>query len=256
MVTINTKTVIGQDIADEAIPDGHVLAWNATTEQWEPRTPDFGPVGPTGPAGPTGDTGPVGQVGPTGPAGPPGAAGPIGPIGPTGPTGPPGAGDTGPTGPTGPTGDTGPTGPTGSIEAGGILPVVNGGAPKAQLDVIGLAGIGTTDSTFYTVVGEFEFNPAILQDADGYTRTMVFQSILETTLPDGYIRLYNFTDAAAVTDSELFTSSTEPDLLTSVDISNNLSVGSAIYQVQIKMNAGAPSDRVTCGMAKLIVTWS
>jgi len=253
-MAINSKTVISPDANP---PDGYVLAWNESSEEWEPRDPALGPTGPAGPAGPigpTGPTGPIGITGPTGPAGPVGPTGPIGPIGPTGPTG--NTGPAGPTGPTGDTGDTGPTGPTGSISLGGILPVVNGGAPKAQLDVIGLAGIGTTDSTFYTVVGEFEFNPAILQDADGYTRTMVFQSILETTLPDGYIRLYNFTDVTPVTDSELFTSSTEPDLLTSIDISNNLSAGSAIYQVQIKMNAGSPSDRVTCGMAKLMVTWS
>lgn len=254
-MAINSKTVISQDI----IPtDGYVLAWNGATEEWEPRNPSLGPAGPPGPAGPAGPpgspggpTGPTGDTGPTGPTGPAGTNGTNGATGATGDTGP-----TGPIGPTGNTGDTGPTGPTGSIDVGGILPVINGGAPKPQLDIIGLAGIGTTDSTFYTVVGEFEFNPAILQDADGYTRTMVFQSILETTLPDGYIRLYNFTAAAPVTDSELFTSSTEPDLLTSVDISNNLSVGSAIYQVQIKMNAGSSGDRVTCGMAKLIVTWS
>lgn len=107
MVTINTKTVIGQDIESEDIPDGNILAWNSTTEQWEARNPDFGPTGPTGPAGPTGDTGPVGQIGNTGPQGPPGTPGPIGPTGPQGPTGPEG-GPIGPTGPTGPTGDTGP----------------------------------------------------------------------------------------------------------------------------------------------------
>lgn len=220
----NSKTII--EILGTPTPDGYVLAWNGVTNQWEPRNPSLGPSGPPGPAGPEGPTGPEGPFG-----------------------GPPG-----PTGPTGPTGDTGPIGPEGPVPSN--IPVQNGGAPKKQLDVIGLAGVGTTDSTFYTVVGEFEFNPSILQIAgDGY-RTIKFQVILETTSPLATIRLYNFTDVIEVTNSVLTTGSTSPVILTSIDITSNLSVGSALYQVQINMALGSPSDRVTCGMAKLLVEWS
>lgn len=231
-MTTNSKTIIGSpDTIPSSIPDGYVLAWSATNNDWEPRTPSFGPTGPTGPAGPTGPTGPVGQTGPTGPQGP--------------------------AGPAGPTGPTGPQGPTGTLSlGGGTLPVQNGGAPKPKLDVMGLAGIGTTNSSFFTVVGEFEFDPSVLQPANGGSRTMKLQVILETTAPLATARLYNFTAAAAVTGSTLTTSSTSPVILTSGDITANLSGSSALYQVQISMAAGLGSDRVTCSMAKLLVEWS
>lgn len=248
---INTKTIIGSiDTIPSSIPDGYVLAWNSTNNEWEPRTPDFGPEGPTGPSGPTGETGPVGQIGTTGPQGPPGAPGPAGSPGPTGPTGPSG----GPIGPTGATGNTGPTGPAGTVPSN--IPVLNGGAPQKKLDVLGLSGIGTTNSSFFTVVGELEFNPTILQSADVGSRTIKFQVILETTSPLATVRLYNFTTAAEVTGSVLTTSSSTPVILTSSDISNNLSASSALYQVQISMATGLVTDRVTCGMAKLLIEWS
>lgn len=226
-MTINSKTVIGNPANP---PDGYVLTWDATNNEWTPRNPAFGPVGPVGPAGPAG------------PIGPPG--------GPTGPTGPAGA-----TGATGAPGATGATGATGSLP-GGNIPVQNGGAPKPKLDVMGLSGIGTTDSTFFTVIGEFEFDPSILQTAGAGTRTIKFQVILETTSPLATIKLYNFTTTAEVTGSTLTTSSTTPVILTSSNITSNLSVSSALYQVQISMASGTPSDRVTCGMAKLLVEWS
>jgi hypothetical protein len=231
-MTTNSKTIIGSpDTIPSSIPDGYVLAWNATNNDWEPRTPAFGPTGPTGPAGPAGPTGPVGQTGPTG------AQGPAGPAGPTGPTG--------------------PQGPTGTLSlGGGTLPVQNGGAPKPKLDVMALAGVATTNSSFFTVVGEFEFDPSVLQAANGGSRTMKLQVILETTAPTATVRLYNFTTAAAVTGSTLTTTSTTPVILTSGDLFVNLSVSSALYQVQISMAAGLGTDRVTCSMAKLLVEWS
>jgi hypothetical protein len=231
-MTTNTKTIIGApDTIPSTIPDGYVLAWSASSNEWVPRTPSFGPTGPTGPAGPTGSTGPVGQVGPTGSQGPPG--------------------------PSGPTGPTGPQGPTGTLSlGGGTLPVQNGGAPKPKLDVIGLAGVANTNSSFYTVVGEFEFDPSVLQGALGGSRTMKFQVVLETTAPVATVRLYNYTAAAAVASSTLTTSSTTPVILTSGDISANFSAGSALYQVQISMASGLSGDRIVCSMAKVIVEWS
>ena len=231
-MSTNTKTIIGSpDSVPSTIPDGYVLAWNTTNNQWEPRTPSFGPTGPTGPAGPAGPTGPVGQTGPTGPQGP---------VGPQGPSGP-----------------TGPQGPTGTLSlGGGTLPVQNGGSPKPKLDVVGLAGVDSTNSSFFKVIGEFEFDPSVLQPVNGGSRTMKFQAILETTSPLATVRLYNYTAAAVVAGSTLTTSSTTPVILTSADISSNLSGSSALYQVQINMSAGLVSDLVTCGMAKLIIEWS
>ena len=231
-MTTNSKTIIGSpDTIPSSIPDGYVLAWSTTNNDWEPRTPAFGPTGPTGPTGPAGPTGPVGPTGATGPQGPPG--------------------------PSGPTGPTGPQGPTGTLSlGGGTLPVQNGGAPKPKLDVMGLSGIGTTNSTFFTVVGEFEFDPSVLQPANGGSRIAKFQVILETTAPLATIRLYNYTTVAAVTGSTLTTTSTTPVILTTGDILANLSAGSALYQVQISMATGLVSDRVTCGMAKLVIEWS
>jgi hypothetical protein len=115
--------------------DGHLWAWDETTQTWIDLGLMQGPQGPPGetglpgtgspgPQGPVGPQGPKGDTGNTGPQGPPGTTGPIGPQGnpgPTGATGPQGIkGDTGNPGPQGIQGVKGDKGDTGNTGAQGI----------------------------------------------------------------------------------------------------------------------------------------
>jgi len=92
-LSVTTLGIQGVPVSSTPPANGEVLAYNATSGEYEP-TLAVGPTGPQGGIGPTGPTGPAGMDGAQGPAGLPGmdgAQGPIGPSGPTGPTGPAGS---------------------------------------------------------------------------------------------------------------------------------------------------------------------
>lgn len=114
-----------------------------------------------------------------------------------------------------------------------------------------LSGVFSTNNTsFFTIVGSSEFNLSLFPGV----KTVKLQMLLETTGPIASAQLYNFTAAAVVTGSSLSTSNMFTTLLTSGDLSANLSNGSAIYQAQIEMaTGGGPSDQITCTMARFIL---
>jgi hypothetical protein len=113
----------------------------------------------------------------------------------------------------------------------------------------------STNSSVFVNAGAFEFDPTSITSASG-TRTITLRVIAETTSPLMTIQLFNFTTATVVTGSTLTTSSSVPVLLTTSDLTSNLSAGLATYQVQIKMDSGTPTDRVLLSMASFKVIWS
>ena len=90
----------------------------------------------------------------------------------------------------------------------------------------------------------------------GFFIFKMLQIVAETTGPLMSIQLYNQTAAALVTDSALSTSSTTPTILTTGDLTSNLTSGQAIYVVQIKMAAGTLADQVNLDYAAIKVEWS
>ena len=115
-----------------------------------------------------------------------------------------------------------------------------------------LAGVFSTNTTsLFTIIGSAEFNLTLYPDV----KTIRFQVLLETTGPIATAQLYNFTTTSLVTGTVLSTSNISTTLLTSGDISGNLTNGSAIYQAQIEMASGGASDFITCSMARFILQY-
>lgn len=124
------------------------------------------------------------------------------------------------------------------------------------LNIYPFPGQTNTSSTTFVTAGTFEFDPTAITAANG-TRTIVLRVVAETTAPQMTIQLFNITAASVVTGSTLTTTATTPTLLTTGDLTSNLTNGAAIYQVQIEMaSGGTNSDRVTLDMATLQVLWS
>jgi len=123
------------------------------------------------------------------------------------------------------------------------------------LIIVGFANTTNTDSSVFTNAATFRLDPTILTSANG-TRTIKMRVLSNTTGPLMTMQLYNLTDALVVPNTTLTTSSTIPDEQITVDLSGDFTSGPAIYQLQIKMAAGSPSDRVILEYAVLEVEWS
>lgn len=121
---------------------------------------------------------------------------------------------------------------------------------------VGFANTTNTDSNTFIAAATFNFNKATIPPANGATRTMKVRVLAQTTSPLMSIRLYNVTTATVVTGGDLSTSSTTPVELITGDLTANLSNSAAYYEVQIKMAAGSPTDRVILGYAALEVEWT
>ncbi|CAB4196543.1 Collagen triple helix repeat [uncultured Caudovirales phage] len=180
-----------------------------------------------------------------GPAGDPGSPGIPGLPGSTGATG-----DTGPTGATGDTGATGATGASGSS----ITTVRDGYNYGPFINIPSFSRTASTNSATFVVAATFSFNRAELTGESG-TKTAKLKVVAETTAPLITIQLYNYTTAAVVTGSTLSTSSLTPIELSSGDLFLNLYSGDAVYEIQIKMDAGGVSDNVTLDNAYLRIDW-
>lgn len=120
-----------------------------------------------------------------------------------------------------------------------------------------LSGSATNATDGYIVIGATEFDPSILPGDGSGTRTIKLQVLLETSDSGVPVnaRLYNYTTSSVVSGSTVTTSSEDTVLLTSVDLSDNISVDSAIYQAQINISVSG-SDTATCTMARLLVEYN
>lgn len=125
----------------------------------------------------------------------------------------------------------------------------------AYLDVASFPNITTTDLNIFTSAATINFNPALLTAANG-TRTIKLRVIGVTTTPLMTIQLFNVTTNTVVAGSTITTTASTAAVLESGDLSAALSVGAAIYEIQIKMAAGSPTDRVTLNYGSLRVEWS
>lgn len=139
--------------------------------------------------------------------------------------------------------------------ASSITSVQTGYNYGESLTIYPFAGVTSTNSTTFVAAGTFEFDPTVLTAANG-TRTIILRLVVETTTPLMTIQLYNLTTASVVSGSTLTTSSTTPVSLQTGDLTAALANSLDVYQVQIKMASGGPSDEVTLDMATLKVTWS
>lgn len=138
---------------------------------------------------------------------------------------------------------------------GGGTTVQTGANYGHFLDVVAFANTPSTDENVFINGASLHFDPTVLTAANG-TRTIKLRIIAETTSPLMTIQLYNLTANVVVASSTLTTSSSTATLQVTPDLSSNLTNGPAIYQVQIKMAAGTPTDRVTLVYAALRVEWS
>jgi len=108
----------------------------------------------------------------------------------------------------------------------------------------------------YTAVGIIKFDKSSLDPVNTGTRTIKLKVIAEMTAGDGYVQLYNVTAASVVTltpSDPIHITSLTPTELLSNDISANLSLGPAIYQVQAKATSG---NTITVSLSELLVEWS
>jgi len=135
-------------------------------------------------------------------------------------------------------------------------------------DVVGIAGQQDTDQTGWQDKGGFRYDPAAyFPGGAGITREIKFYAMLWTTddttpLP-AQARLYNITDGAEVTGSELSSSSLTPDMQVSSALSpgtGNFKSTVADYAVQLKLDDSSgsptPSDRIFCVQAFIRTSWS
>jgi len=135
-------------------------------------------------------------------------------------------------------------------------------------EVVGLAGFEETQNVGWEDHGALVFDPGTyFPGGSGITRTIKFRAVLWTTdavtpLP-ARCRLYNITDGAAVSGSEVSSTSLDPEPQESAALTPGLggfATGEADYTVQIKLDdtAGSPgvSDRIVCLKAALRVIWS
>jgi len=140
---------------------------------------------------------------------------------------------------------------------GGSSTIVQDGANYSNtLNIAGFTNTGNTSSNTYVVGATFEFDKSSFKGAGPGIRVINLKIIAETTGPQMSIQLLNVTTSTVVTGSTLTTSSVSPALLTSGDLTAALSAGSAIYQVQIKMDTGSSPDRVTLDYAGMKIVWS
>ena len=178
--------------------------------------------------------------------------GPTGPTGPTGPAGP--AGTPGATGPTGPTGDTGPTPPW----PGAFTQLVSGAGTTVNLptNINIVSGIQSSGDTAWSAIGAINFAKNDYT-RDGYTTTVNFRAILETTSGlTGSIRLYNLTAGSPLATSLMSTASSSPVLLSS-DITSEAYATSQLYEIQIKLTGSPlPTDQIICKLADLSLTYA
>lgn len=138
---------------------------------------------------------------------------------------------------------------------GGSATVQTGKNYGNYLDTFAYTSKPSTSSTTFMRAGMFEFNPSKLTAANG-TRTMKLRIIGETTGPQLSVQLYNVSTSTLITGSALSTTSLTPVLLETGDISPEISASSAIYEIQVKMNSGTPSDIVNIGYASLRTEWT
>jgi len=137
-------------------------------------------------------------------------------------------------------------------------------------EVVGIAGAEITDSVTWEGHGGFKFDPRIYYPGGlGLTREVRFQAMLETTdgttpLP-AKARLYDLTNGAAVTSSEITSSSETPEIVSSGVLSIGTGGGVDLqddeidYEVQIILDDSSgspgPTDVITCKRASLRLTW-
>jgi hypothetical protein len=114
----------------------------------------------------------------------------------------------------------------------------------------------STNSNIFTTIGTFEFNKSLYRAAGAGTRSIKLKIIAETTGPEITIRLYNFTEGAVVTNTTLNSTSVVNTLLETIDISSNLSTGSAIYNIQMSIDTVNPAENADLTYAALEIEWS
>lgn len=146
--------------------------------------------------------------------------------------------------------------PATPIVGGTVTNVQDGANYSNTFNIVGYNNNSTTSNNSFIVGSTFEFDRSSFKGVGSGSRVIRLKVIVETTAPQMSIRLFNVTAGTVVTGSGLSTSSTTPTVLVSGDLTSNLAVGSAIYQVQIKMDTGTSPDRVSLDYAGLELTWS
>lgn len=111
---------------------------------------------------------------------------------------------------------------------------------------VAIAGLASASTSSFTVVGRFQLDASAFPPGTSFA----FQAILEATPGQtAELRLYNVTDAGAISGSTLSTSNATPTL---VSVSVSLPAGSKMYEAQLRLSsAPAAADRATCTRAEI-----
>ena len=114
-----------------------------------------------------------------------------------------------------------------------------------------LTGETSTSATGYVRIGSLAF------DKGNYVySSIILEGLLETTdvANAAQMRLYDVANAAVIgTDPLLTSTSLTAEYLYSADLT--LPSGFTIYELQMKMGAGAAPDVVICTHAQLLMNW-
>jgi hypothetical protein len=134
------------------------------------------------------------------------------------------------------------------------MPIAAKQLDSSQQITIPLAINAETNLGGYTVVGGDEFDPSILPSSN---RTIEFVARLLTTnaANDGYVRLYNVTDGAAIAGTELTTNSLSADRLSVIlSVPVDLPNAEKTYEVQLRISP-ADGNLVRCLKSEIKIRW-
>lgn len=136
--------------------------------------------------------------------------------------------------------------------------------PRTPTELVFTAGVFNTGLTTPTRVGGRYVdltNFVVLTSGAGgsYATSAQFYADIETTAGTANIQLYNVTDGEVVTGSALTTTNT-----TNTEVVGGLTIGNAagnlksgkVYEVDIYITGGGPTDRTTCTNARLVFSYS
>lgn len=227
-----TSNLQGNTLSATQPDDGYVLAWNATTELWEPRSPSSVGVQLSGDL--SGSSSSVTVVGLQGR-------------------------------------NIASTTPTDGYVLGWVAasnqwePVKGGsgfGASLKNYEFNFVSAVTTVSDTTYRTIGSVSMDLSKLAPAaDGGTRTITLKASVQTTGTTAELILYNLNTGTTInllsSAIMLSTSSTSPVVLASQDLSSLLTNGLAQYEVRMRQTAAnSDSDQVICQMCKLDIEWT
>lgn len=116
----------------------------------------------------------------------------------------------------------------------------------------GLAGVAENDTDTFQRVGSILIDSDTQPPDTHYT----FEAVIETSVNNAEVRLYNVTAGGVVASSTLTTANATPTYQSAV-VTLPIASGVQLYEVQLRMSAaGGPGDVAVCSMARVKAQWA